>query len=122
MENGQRTRRRQNENQSSGYFVASGDRMGQLVERQYQDDTGRDWTVMVPENETNLSLGIPVGPPDTSALDLPEDVAVALHNQLNARRLFTYANGKHRINEIEAALKAALRVDVIKVLNALQGG
>ncbi len=96
--------------------------MGQLVERQYQDDTGRDWTVMVPENEINLSLGIPVGPPDTSALDLPEDVAVALHNQLNARRLFTYANGKHRINEIEAALKAALRVDVIKVLNALQGG
>ncbi len=96
--------------------------MGRLVERQYLDDTGRSWTVMIPGGEQDASLGIPIGPPDTRALGLPEDQAVALHNQLNARRIFTYENGRHRINEIEAALKAAFRVDVIKVLNALQGG
>ncbi len=96
--------------------------MGRLVERQYIDDTGRSWTVMIPEGELDVSLGIPIGPPDTKSIGLPEDEAVALHNQLNARRIFTYENGKHRINEIEAALKAALRVDVMKVLNALQGG
>lgn len=96
--------------------------MGPLVERTYEDDTGRLWTMLIPQHETNVALGIPVGPPDTSELGLPEDVAVRLHNQLNQRRLFTFDDGRHKINEIEAALKAALRVDVMKVLNALQGG
>lgn len=94
--------------------------MGRLVQRQHQDDTGRIWTMLVPEHETNAALGISLGPPDTTELGLPEDIAVRLHNQLNQRRVFTFADGKHRINEIEAALKAALRVDVMKVLNALQ--
>lgn len=94
--------------------------MGPLVERQYEDDTGRVWTMLVPQRETNPALGIPVGPPDTTELGLPEELAVRLHNQLNQRRVFTFVDGKHRINEIEAALKAALRVDVMKVLNALQ--
>ncbi len=96
--------------------------MGRLVERQHTDDAGRNWTMLVPEHETNVALGISLGPPDTTELGLPEEFAVRLHNQLNQRRVFTFEDGKHRINEIEAALKAALRVDVRKIMNALQQG
>lgn len=62
-------------------------------------------------------IGVPVGPPDTSGLGLPEDVAVRLHNQLVARGLLETKNLRGRTQELFAALQAAYKVDVIKLRN-----
>lgn len=93
---------------------------GQLQERTYTDEKGRQWVVLVPENETDYSIGIPLGPPDLSALNLPEAIEIALHNQLTSRRLFTQRDVRHRMNEIQAALQAAYRVDAGRIMALYQ--
>ena len=89
---------------------------GRLVDRTYEDESGRWWKVRVPEGATTpVSMGIPVGPPDISELNLPDDVGVRLHNQLFNRGLFTRDDLRGRGREVQAALQAAYRVDAVAV-------
>ncbi len=89
---------------------------GPLVRQDYEDESGRMWAVMMPEDsDLPPSMGIPLGPPDSSGLHLPEEVAVRLHNQLHARGMFTKQDIKGRHKEVFAAVQAAFKVDVAKV-------
>lgn len=89
---------------------------GRLIDVTYEDESGRWWKVLVPEGaDTPASMGIPVGPPDISELNLPHDVGVRLHNQLFTRGLFTRDDLRGRGREVHAALQAAYRVDAVAV-------
>ncbi len=89
---------------------------GRLIDRTYEDQEGRWWKVRIPEGaDMPVSMGIPVGPPDLSELDLPHSVMVRLHNQLFNRGLFSRADLRGRGREVHAALQAAYRVDAIAV-------
>lgn len=91
-----------------------------LVQTGYQDDTGRWWAVMVPPGrEADAGMGIVVGPPDLAdVLDWPELLAVRLHNELYHRGLLTAADLRTRATEIEAAVRAACRMDVQAIMAA----
>ncbi len=84
---------------------------------EYTDETGRQWATMLPDGAEDeaAEVGIPLGPPDTSDLGLPEDVAVRLHNQLFARGLLERKDLKGRTQELFAALQAAYRLDVVRL-------
>lgn len=87
-----------------------------LVRKHYTDDTGRMWAVLVPDDEdVDPEMGIPIGPPDLTGLDLPEETAVRLHNQLFARGILTKADFKGKQQQLFAALQAAYKVDIAKV-------
>ncbi len=88
-----------------------------LVRAQYEDATGRLWAVWLPEGDADATKGVPIGPQDTSGLGLPDDVAVALHNQLFHRRLFNWADLRHNQRELLAAIQSAYKVDAGKVNN-----
>lgn len=90
---------------------------GSLVTKEYKDDEGRWWVVAVPEGETDLAMGIPIGPPDLSGLNLPLNIEVRLHNQLWSRGLITAKDirGPNGSREVFAALQSALKVDVASV-------
>ena len=85
----------------------------------YTDAAGRKWATLLPDGapDSQARIGIPVGPPDTSALPLPPDVGVRLHNQLFDRGLLTPSDVQRRPNEVAAAVMAAYRVDAISVMN-----
>jgi len=72
---------------------------------------------MLPPYETDVSLGIILGPPDVCALGLPDEVAVRLHNELFNRGLITSKDIKGRAQEVFAAIQAAYRVDTAAVLS-----
>lgn len=82
-----------------------------LVDRDYEDDDGYWWRVRVPPDCEDPSMGIPVGPPDLTALGLPPDLQRRLHNQLHARGLFTRRNLRGRMPEVLAALQATYKTD-----------
>ena len=89
---------------------------GPLIRVDYQDEAGRMWAVLMPNNDnSHPSMGIPIGPPDLSSLGLPEETAVRLHNQLFYRSILTKQDMKRKHKELFAALQAAYRVDVTKV-------
>ena len=89
---------------------------GPLVRRDYQDDTGRMWAVLMPnDSDSNPSMGIPIGPPDSSSLGLPEDTAIRLHNQLFARGLLAKNDLKGKQKELFAAIQASYKVDITRV-------
>lgn len=74
------------------------------------------WAVLMPENDdSDPSMGIPLGPPDFSELGLPEDTAVRLHNQMFARGILTKADLRGKQREIFAAIQAAYKVDISRV-------
>lgn len=82
-----------------------------LIDRDYEDEDGYWWRVRVPEGIRDLSMGIPVGPPDLSSLGLPPDLHRRLHNQLHARGLLTRRDLRGRMIEVRAALQATYKVD-----------
>ena len=89
-----------------------------LVKTSFTDDTGRMWMVLVPEgSEKDGHQGIPVGPPDTSGLGLPEEIDVRLNNQLFHRGLFTWRDVKRDQVQVTAALQAALKISATSILN-----
>jgi hypothetical protein len=74
--------------------------------------------VLVPEGQqSEAHMGIPVGPPDVSSLGLPQDVAVALHNQLFHRGLLTPKDLRGRAPEVFASLQAALKVNTAAIVS-----
>lgn len=91
----------------------------------WSDDDGRRHRVQVPEGcpEDMYPEGIPVGPPSLASLALPLQIEVRLHNQLHSRGLFSARDALRRPGELQAALQAALKLDV-QTLQTLfvQGG
>lgn len=89
---------------------------GPLIRVDYEDDTGRKWAVWLPRDDADdPTMGIPLGPPDFSALDLPEETAIRLHNQLFSRGILTKQDLKSKHKEVFAAIQAAFKVDVARV-------
>lgn len=97
-----------------------------LVRATYEDDDGKRWMVLVPKGrESEASMGIVLGPPDVSTLGLPPAVAFRLHNELFDRGIIELTDATKRTQEIFAALQAAYRIDVVRVLSlyaAQEGG
>ena len=81
-----------------------------LVEVHYIDETGREWAVLMPPvyEESEVEFGIPLGPIDTSGLDLPESVLVAFHNELFRRRLWNKRDFEKRSLELTASMMKAI--------------
>lgn len=87
-----------------------------LVRKDYTDNSGRMWAVLVPDSEDiDPAMGVPIGPPDLTALDLPEETAVRLHNQLFARGILTKSDLKGKQQQLFAALQSAYKVDITTV-------
>ena len=82
----------------------------------WTDETERKWMMRVPQCETDASIGIVAGPPDTSSLGLPEALDIALHNELFNRGLLTWQDVKKRPQEIQAALQSVLKIDSGKIM------
>ncbi len=83
----------------------------------YTDADGRRWRVRVPDDcpADRYAEGIPVGPPALAPLGLPLELEVRLHNEFHRRRLYTLADAIKRPQELQAALQAALRLDVQRI-------
>ena len=85
---------------------------------------GRSYKVQVP-NDAPAGLwpaGIIIGPPDLAGLSLPPIIETRLHNELFARGLITERDIRKRMPELQAALMAALKVDVNTIMEAYQNG
>lgn len=66
--------------------------------------------------------GLVIGPPDLSSLHLPEDVEIALNNELFARGLITQRDTIKGRQEIFAALQAAFAISVDKIMRCYTNG
>jgi len=89
-----------------------------LVRIEYKDEEGRKYLVELPEDYQDMpESGVIIGPPVLDELGLPIELEVFLNNQLFDRKLFSLADVRRRPAEIEAALKAIFRVDVLKIKN-----
>jgi hypothetical protein len=91
----------------------------------YEDETGRKWLVLVPVGKPEqAAYGIVLGPPDVREIlpsGYPEAVLFTLHEELFNRGLFTEKELMGRGQEIQAALAAALRLDVQAIMRAYKG-
>ena len=90
-----------------------------MKEVSYIGAGGRIWWVRLPDNlpDSEAQLGIPIGPPSLEGLGLPEEIEIALHNQLAARRIFTSRDIKTRRADVLAAIQGALKLDSEKIRN-----
>lgn len=84
---------------------------------------GKKYKMLVPDGAPveNWKYGIPVGPPDLSALGLPLEIEVRLHNELYVRGIITKNEARKRIRDIAAALMATLSVDAQTILALYEG-
>lgn len=83
------------------------------------DVLGRKTVRVVPEGAPTptWSAGVAVGPPDLRSLDLPEEVATRLHNELFNRGIIRRGDARTHRSEVHAALMAALRVDAEAIIS-----
>lgn len=87
-----------------------------LKKIEHTDLDGRKYLIELPEEFQDMpETGIIIGPPSLEMLNMPLDMEVELNNQLFDRKLFTWSDVRRRPEEIEAALKAVLKVDVRKI-------
>ena len=80
----------------------------------HTDPTGRVWITSIPDDAPNshASMGLPIGPPDLSTLELPEELATRLHNALVERNILTWDQFRRNRTAVLGALKWALRADI----------
>lgn len=80
----------------------------------HADASGRIWITSIPDDapDRHASMGIPIGPPDLSELDLPEDLAIRLHNALVERDILTWRDFRRNRQAVLGAVKWALRADI----------
>lgn len=90
---------------------------------EYEDADGRKFLRGLPEGvpDTQVAIGVPLGPPSLRELGLPLDIEVRLHNQLYARGLLTESDVRQRIGEVRSAVSAAFQTDVQRILLIYQG-
>ena len=92
-----------------------------MRELDYTDERGRTWRVALPSEapDSEAAQGVPIGPPPVGdEIGLPEALATRLHNELHKRRLWRTSDVQQRPAEVQAALQAALRLDVVAIVNA----
>ena len=91
---------------------------------EYSDSDGRRFLANLPFGvpDSQAQNGIPLGPPSLSSLGLPLDAEVRLHNELFERGILTEQDARRRINDVAAAIRAAFRTDVHRILAVYQGG
>lgn len=92
-----------------------------MREIDYTDVEGRTWRVALPEDapDSDAAAGIVIGPPFVAELlGLPEPVATRLHNELHRRGLYRLRDVQRRPSDVQAAILAAFRADVVSVCNA----
>lgn len=84
----------------------------------------KQYRVLVPDDapEGLWPAGIIIGPPDLSKLGLPPMIETRLHNELYNRGLIELRDIRKRMAELQAALQAALKVDVNTIMEAYQDG
>lgn len=82
----------------------------------YKSREGKYYEVLIPDDapDSEAVKGVMVGPPDF-AIDV-KDLEIQLHNQLHSRGIFTLKDALSKRQEVENALKAALRLDVEFIL------
>lgn len=81
----------------------------------WQDEAGRRWRSLLPPeaDDAEAPAGIPAGPPSLNQLNLPLEISVRLHNELEARGLYTWDDVRRQgRTAVQAAVAAALRLDV----------
>ena len=84
----------------------------------YTDESGRKWATLIPDNvpKSSANMGIPLGPPDLSGLNLEEELAVRLHNQLFERRLLTLDDVRRNRDSLVAAVMSAAKFDANRIV------
>lgn len=83
---------------------------------------GRKYKAIVPEGSdpTTWKYGVVVGPPELSALGLPPEQEVRLHNELYNRGLITGNDVRRNMSSVVGALMAALHVDAQLIAQAYE--
>ena len=89
-----------------------------MKETTYTDLRGRRWLVKLPEDmpESDANMGIPIGPPSLAELNLPEEIEIALHNQLYSRKIFTAMDVRRKRQDVAAAIAGALKLGTEQIL------
>lgn len=84
----------------------------------YTAPDGKMYAVLVPEDAPKdfYKHGIVIGPPDFDIPGIPNELTVAIHNQLHARGLFTLRSVEGRRTEIQNAVNAALKVAIVDTI------
>ncbi len=89
-----------------------------MKQASYKDEQGRQFATWLPESadDGDAEIGIPLGPPSLEALHLPEELEIRLHNQLFARGIFTHAQAKANKLNVQGAMQAVLKLDVLHII------
>lgn len=85
------------------------------------DPEGRKKVVLIPEESDQPEMGIPVGPPPLTELDLPLELEVRLNNELVNRGILTPAEALKNRAEISLAIQSALKLDVDRIIQMYTG-
>lgn len=85
---------------------------------EYEAPDGRLYRRGVPEGAPpeRASVGVPLGPPDLDALGLPDELNKRLHNELYHRGIFTVDDARRRRADVQTAIRAALKLNVSRIL------
>lgn len=88
----------------------------------YTDAKGRMWAKNLPDSvpDSDAAMGFELGPPSLEPLGLPLDMEVRLHNELFARRLWTFADLKRRPVDVQGAIQSAFKVDAGRIFELYQ--
>lgn len=94
--------------------------------QKWTDDLGRHYAVeCLDETDPEIAHGLVIGPPleitENLRERLGEETVIRLHNELFHRGLLTAEDARRNPVEVEAALKATLRVDAGLVMEAYRG-
>lgn len=87
----------------------------------HTNDNGRKYAYIMPDNvaDSEVESGIMVGPVDVvDVLDYPEEIRTKLHNELFNRGIMNYDDARKKPGQIQAAIQAALRMDVAIIQDA----
>lgn len=95
---------------------------GFLRQVEYTDADGRKSLRLIPRDapDEDAAFGILVGPPPLTGLGLPLELEVRLSNELYARGLLTERDLRKRRQDGAAAMMAACRLDIDRIIGALQ--
>lgn len=94
-------------------------RGGRLRFAMWTDPEGRKWRTAIPDAapDHEAKRGVPAGPPSLEPLGLPLDIEVRLHNELVARKIFTYDDARKKRADVANALSSALKVDTSRIID-----
>lgn len=90
---------------------------------EYEAPDGRLYAVLIPEDapDSAARMGIVVGPPELDSLSIPNELMVAVHNQLYHRKIFTYGDARRHRGDIQLAILTALKNGLVAdILNCYE--